>query len=307
MDLTNKKIIIDTDIGDDIDDAYALLYLYQHLKENIIGVTTVFKNTIERAKITKNLLRYANSNIKVYAGESKPIKEPIKFLSFETPSDTLHITQYLLDMENEVIDGDNAVDFICESIKKYNKDLIILAIGPLTNIAKAYLKDKDTFNTLGKLIIMGGTFDYEYAEWNFRCDPEAANITLQSNVETYLVGHDLTKLSQIPIDYLNELYSYSNPSIKRLMELSNLYENMHNPRRIPILHDPLCSSILFGDFVTFEDMKVNLEVDAPKRAITTFPDDGKLCHVGVKADYQQFFKHLMNTFKTIEKGGTPNV
>ena len=41
-------------------------------------------------------------------------------------------------MENEVIDGDNAVDFICESIKKYNKDLIILAIGPLTNIAKDY-------------------------------------------------------------------------------------------------------------------------------------------------------------------------
>ena len=68
MDLTNKKIIIDTDIGDDIDDAYAILYLYSLLKDNIIGITTVFKNTIERAKITKYLIKNFNSNIKVYAG-----------------------------------------------------------------------------------------------------------------------------------------------------------------------------------------------------------------------------------------------
>lgn len=307
MDIKNKKLIIDTDIGDDIDDAYAITYLYENLKDNIIGITTVFKNSIERAKIAKNLLHSFNFNTKVYAGCSNPIKEPIKFLSFESKSLTPHIKQYLPYMSNEKYDGDNAIDFILESINKYGDDLIILAIGPLTNIASAYLKDKDTFNKLGKLIIMGGTFDSEYAEWNFRCDPEAAKEVLESKVDTYLVGHDLTKLSEIPIDYLNKLKSFNNPGIKRLMELSNLYESCYNYERLPIMHDPLCSSILFGDFVEFKDINISVETEPPKRAITTFPSNGKLCHIGIKANYEQFFKHLMNTFEKIEKGGTSNV
>ena len=51
-----RKVIIDTDIGDDIDDAFAL-YLAMHLKLNIIGVTTVFKNTLERSRMAKKILK----------------------------------------------------------------------------------------------------------------------------------------------------------------------------------------------------------------------------------------------------------
>ena len=307
MDLTNKKIIIDTDIGDDIDDAYAILYLYSLLKDNIIGITTVFKNTIERAKITKYLIKNFNSNIKVYAGIDKPIKEPIKFLSFEKETDHPHIKQYQSYMESEIIDGNNAVDFIIDSSIKYGKDLIIIAIGPLTNLACAYLKNESAFNNIGKLIIMGGTFDSEYAEWNFRCDPEASKLVLESKVETYLVGHELTKSALLEEKDLDTISSIKNISIEKLMELTNIYENCFNPKKLPVLHDPLCSSVLFGDFITFEDRKIYVETKAPKRAVVIYSDSGKLCHIGVKANYKKFFEHLINTFKKIEKGGNFNV
>ena len=69
-DMTIRKFIIDTDIGDDIDDAFAI-YLAMKLKVDLIGITTVFKNTLERSKMAKkllNLLGRGYDNVPVYTG-----------------------------------------------------------------------------------------------------------------------------------------------------------------------------------------------------------------------------------------------
>lgn len=78
-----RKIILDTDIGDDIDDAFALAFALSLAKVEIVGITTVFRNTKERAQLARKLLDTAGLNIPVYAGEPIPEREPIHFFEKE--------------------------------------------------------------------------------------------------------------------------------------------------------------------------------------------------------------------------------
>ena len=69
------KVLIDTDIGDDIDDTFALL-LAMHLNFDIVGITTVFQNTVSRARLAKKILKSFGSGyeqVPVYAGYGTPI------------------------------------------------------------------------------------------------------------------------------------------------------------------------------------------------------------------------------------------
>ena len=69
------KVFLDTDIGDDIDDAFALLLCLNSSEVELIGVTTVFRNAVARAKMAKALAKSKGfTDLKVYAGEDNPIK-----------------------------------------------------------------------------------------------------------------------------------------------------------------------------------------------------------------------------------------
>ena len=94
---TKKKIIIDTDIGDDIDDAIAL-FAAMRQEFDILGITTVFRNTTERARIAKKLLAlYANgyekSGVEISecdecgAHSEKTVKPLFKFSGYSVPED----------------------------------------------------------------------------------------------------------------------------------------------------------------------------------------------------------------------------
>ena len=112
--MEKKKMIIDTDIGDEIDDAMALYFAMSEGFE-IIGITTVFKNTDERARIAKRLLKlygHGYENIPVFAGHGTPIAEE----ECEYP----HTCHFHAELESDEYspDGgkDAAVDFLIESL-----------------------------------------------------------------------------------------------------------------------------------------------------------------------------------------------
>ena len=69
-----QKIIIDTDIGDDIDDAFAIALAARMQEAELVGVTTVFRNTEARTQLAEKLLECAGVKTKVYAGERLPLK-----------------------------------------------------------------------------------------------------------------------------------------------------------------------------------------------------------------------------------------
>jgi len=137
-----KKVIIDTDIGDDIDDAYAMLFAHKTNKIDILGVTTVNKNVHQRAKITKYLFNKFNRKIDVYEGIDDPIKEEIKTFVFDKKNENgeYQIFQYRDYMEKEKTEK-NAIDFILNKASEFPNEITLLCIGPLTNIGLAYKKN----------------------------------------------------------------------------------------------------------------------------------------------------------------------
>lgn len=139
------KYLIDTDIGDDIDDALAIGYA---LKKglDIIGIITVYRNALTRANTAKELVASSNKTIPVYPGLSAPLSKNVKIFGR---------TNY----GNDVVDNYNpeeAIDFIGESAKKYGKDLCLLIVGAQTNLAAAYIKYSEYLDRVGQVVIMGG-------------------------------------------------------------------------------------------------------------------------------------------------------
>ena len=116
----------------------------------------------------------------VYSGYGSPIKSEI--------SQNEHLCQYTSELDDEKYEPSSknpsdAIDFIIDSCKKYRDELIIIALGPFTNIAKAIERDKDALMLAGKIVIMGGAYFKQYADWNVMCDVEAAKIMLDMAIE----------------------------------------------------------------------------------------------------------------------------
>lgn len=190
--MNDIRYILDTDIGSDIDDAYALSLL---LRQNVAlaGITTVYGNAFQRAKIASKFLElYGRTDIKVYVGENYPEKQPLK--KFEKTEDgQLQIMDYRHNEMSDCAVSAGAVDFILNTIRGNPLRVIILAIGPLTNLAAAIKKDRSTFLQTKEIVMMGGNFNEVKAEWNIECDPEAAKIVFESGVPVKTVGIELTK------------------------------------------------------------------------------------------------------------------
>ena len=231
------KVIIDTDVGDDIDDAFALL-LAMRLNFEIIGITTVFQNTVQRARIAKKLLLdYGGyENVPVFAGVKTPIAEE--------PREYPTLCQYTPEVDGELytpssVSEEDAIDFIINSCKKYGKELTVIALGPFTNIAKVIEKDRTALTLVRDVVIMGGAYYKQYADWNVMCDPEAAKITFDTLSGIHALGADVThRLTLRPEDdgRICE-YSGENAAARYVAELYRLWKRGRN--KLGVLHDPL--------------------------------------------------------------------
>lgn len=260
-----KKMIIDTDIGDDIDDALALA-LAVKLGAELIGVTTVFKNTQQRARQAKKLLEILGADsIPVYAGYGNP-------LAYETDTEE-RICQYTEDLEEDRFRSENyeesacgqkAVDFMIEMAEKYEDELIILCIGPLTNMAHAIRQNCEAINKIHCISLMGGFFYTEIPEWNVLCDPEAAAIVMSASVEKYCVGCDVTQYCIMDEEQTQRMLTCKTPLGMYLGEI--LRKWIDKEKRPPILHDPLALwSTVKNSLVEFEPVSVRVELDEKEK------------------------------------------
>ncbi|MBE6635733.1 MAG: hypothetical protein E7617_06015 [Ruminococcaceae bacterium] len=263
-----KKIIIDTDIGDDIDDAFALLTAMEG-NADIIGITTVFGNTEERARIAKKLLRLYGrgyENVPVFAGHGIPLAEE--------KQNTEHLCQYTEDVDcpeyaPDSSDANDAVDFIINSAKTYGKDLTIIAIGPFTNIAQVIIKDKKALELAGEIIIMGGAYYRQYVDWNVLCDTEAAELMFDSLENVRCLGADVThrlKLTDAD-DAVIDGYIGTRQELKYLSSLYKLWKKWSGG--IGVLHDPLAVLCAFdSSYVKCESVPVKVIASGYARGIT---------------------------------------
>ncbi len=236
-----RKYLIDMDIGDDIDDAIAL-YSAMRRGFDLIGVTTVFRNTVDRAKIAKRLMTlFGNGyeNTPVYAGHGKPLKGTEE--KYDSPP---HYSQAAEGFAPESVDPEDAVDFIINACRTYRGELTVIAIGPFTNIARVMQKDPEALNMCGNVCIMGGAFYKQYADWNIMCDVEAADIMFRGLDNLVCFGADVTHLCEADAVMYNSLMNYkgSAPAHSYLSDMCAMWKK-DRPAAKLLLHDPL---VIYG-------------------------------------------------------------
>ena len=202
-----QRILIDTDPG--VDDAYAILLAMRSPELCVEAITTVCGNiSVEQA--TQNLFTILGSldldEFPIIAqGEAAPLVKPLVNAAHVHGDDGLGNTSHLQDTDgnpryspaNTTLSSMSGVDLILGTAAQYPDELIIVALGPLTNLAKAIRKDAAKMRRLQKIIVMGGVFeDYgnvtTTAEFNIFVDPHAAQEVFQFGVPVHIFPLDAT-------------------------------------------------------------------------------------------------------------------
>jgi quinoprotein glucose dehydrogenase len=189
-----EKIIIDTDIGDDIDDAFALALALRSPELQILGVTTTFGDTETRAKLADRLL-----------GEAGRQEIPVAAGTPTTPKSTFTQRAYAEGGHFARTSHAAAADFLREQIRRYPGEITLVAIGPLMNVGALIEKDPETFRKLRRVVMMGGSIERGYGdpygaptppqpEWNILNDIPSAQKLFGAGVPIYVMPLDSTQL-----------------------------------------------------------------------------------------------------------------
>jgi inosine-uridine nucleoside N-ribohydrolase len=191
----SAKIIIDTDIGDDVDDAFAVGLALRSPELEIVGISTTFGDTEARAKILDRLLGEAGRpDIPVAAGIPTQINGPMTQRKYGEGG---HFGK---------ASHAKAADFILEQIRRYPGEITLVAIGPLVNVGALIDKDPETFRKLRRVVLMGGSIQRGYgdlgyskphgpeAEWNIKNDIPSAKKLFASGVPIFMMPLDSTQL-----------------------------------------------------------------------------------------------------------------
>lgn len=307
------KIIIDTDPG--VDDALAILMILAAPNIEVLAITTVAGNsTIENvSKNAKYLLEIAGrADIPIFVGESCPLEK--KLITANVHGET-GLGDIDLTKTREVTSEICAAEKIAELVENNPNEITILALGPLTNIAKVLLANKKLEKKIKQLVIMGGAINVagnksRVAEFNFFVDPEAAKIVFESSVPKVLV----------PLDLCNQVIMQES-EIGQLGDgkISNILQKMLRPyiRNIAkfdgikgaVMYDPLAAYYLI-DQLSFRMKKTNIVIEtkgeytagmsvADKRSM---PENLANTEVTVAVNQQKFFDDLFLAIRTLDSG-----
>jgi inosine-uridine nucleoside N-ribohydrolase len=195
-----KRIILDTDPG--VDDALAFLLAFSSPEIKVEAVTTVDGN-VDVEKGTQNarqLLEFlGRTDVPVARGANHPMLRSMQHA--ESYHGRTGLMDAILPETKMKIDKRGAAQLIIDEVGNLGKDLTIVAIGPLTNIATAVLADPTIPEKVNGLVIMGGAFGLTpygtgnanaVAEFNIWHDPDAAKLVFDSGIPTTCIGLDTT-------------------------------------------------------------------------------------------------------------------
>ncbi|EJC79678.1 Inosine-uridine nucleoside N-ribohydrolase [Rhizobium leguminosarum bv. trifolii WSM2297] len=245
------KVIYDTDPG--VDDAMALLFLHRHPEIDLIGITTVFGNASVETT-TRNALflkREWSIAAPVAKGASVTI-DPLR-AEREWPA-MVHGDNGLGDIEvprtiDLPLDPRPAHRFIIDTVRANPGEVRLVAVGRMTNLARALKEDPEIAGLVKDVVIMGGNFYVPgnvspVAEANIHGDPEAADIVMTAPWKVTVIGLDVTSVTTMSRSYLGEMAARGDGAVKLLDALSQSYIDFykHAVEDGMMVHDS-CASV----------------------------------------------------------------
>lgn len=284
------KILLDTDIGSDIDDAVCLAYLLAQAQAELVGVTTVSGEAQQRAKMVSAMCHVAGVKLPIYSGADKPLLVPAlqtQAQQAEALPHWEHDTQF---------PKNDAVDFMRQTIRSNPHEITLLAIGPLTNVALLFALDPEIPSLLKQLVLMSGYFmgDKKFPEWNVKLDPHASQIVYQANVKDVLViGLDVTQQVQMQADEVRSRFD-----TKLLRPVLDFAEVWFRQRPLITFHDPLAATVIFDAAICkYEDGEISVELAAGEnQGLTHWNTDKQKHRIATSVDASHFFEHFFSVF-----------
>lgn len=273
------KVIIDTDIGDDIDDLFAIILALNSPELDIKAITTVGGNVLSKSKIVKKVLKLkGKEEIQIGTGSDKTISgNPMKPGTEE---------EYLENGETDTESFSNAIDVIISKIFEEPKEFSIITIGPLTNIALAMKKEPKIIQSIKEMVCMCGAFGRR--ETNFNTDIEATKTVFNSGIPITMVGLDVTLKVWLEEKYIERIKKMDTPILKFATKMLNLWLKRIKMKKTP-MHDPLTISVCINrNMVKIEKMRITFEEKdgeiVPMRSI----NEGYFVDVCVDVDSSSF-------------------
>ncbi|SLN33829.1 Pyrimidine-specific ribonucleoside hydrolase RihA [Pseudoruegeria aquimaris] len=264
-----RKIIIDTDPGQD--DAVAILLALASPEEiEVLGITAVAGNvplplTQKNARIVCELA--GKPETKVFAGCDAPMKRPL--VTAEHVHGKTGLDGPTLPDPTMPLQPQHGVDFIIETLRKHPAGTVTLCpLGPLTNIAQAFVQAPDVVEKVQEIVLMGGAY-FEVgnitpaAEFNIYVDPEAAKIVFASGVPIVVMPLDVTHKALVTKPRNDAFRALGTPVGVAVAEMTDFFERFdrekYGSEGAP-LHDPCVTAYLIRPEL-FSGRHVNVEIE----------------------------------------------
>jgi purine nucleosidase len=294
-------IVLDTDIGTDVDDALALALVLASPELDLRAVTTVSGDVGLRGRIAKKLLALAGcDDIPVAAGIREPVLRQRNFLwlghegeAIVEPSDSLPLR------------STHAVDVMIDAVREHRPHVV--TIGPLSNLAVAIMKEPAVIEAIPQLVMMGGTIGIYPGvlpiEYNSCSDAEASLVVLNAGIPTMMVPLDVTIQVALSASHLARLRTSGSRLVQVLCDAIDLWAPIHrqffesqpgwDAVTVALLHDPLTVAVLIDpSFVTVERRRLRPAIiDGVFRLVadTSAPE----IEVAVAVDAPRFVEFLV--------------
>lgn len=290
------KLLLDTDIGTDIDDAVCLAYLLAHPDCDLLGITTVTGESVPRARMASALCRVAGrDDIPIHPGVATPLLIPQR-QSTASQAAALHKWEHRTDLPPP----GEAVQFLRDTIRRHPHEVVLLAIGPLTNVGLLFATDPEIPSLLKQLVLMCGVFTnrcpgWGPLEWNAMCDPHATAIVYRGPVKHHRsVGLDVTTRVTMAADDVRRRFQA--PLLKPVLDFAEIW--FQHRDRITF-HDPLAAAAIFDDAIcSFETGIVDIELHSQRLLGMTHwsPEETGPHQVALEVDAERFFNEFFARF-----------
>ncbi|HET9756097.1 MAG TPA: nucleoside hydrolase [Candidatus Limnocylindrales bacterium] len=311
-----QKVILDVDTG--TDDAVALMFAALHPDLELVAATTVNGN-VPVEYCTENSLRvfdHIGVPVPVYEGVSRPIERadfPIPRGDIQS-SNAVHGGYLDIPPSTSTKQPTGAVDFLIETYRAATDEIILVPVGPLSNVATALRREPRLKDRIPALVIMGGANSYgnvtPRAEFNVWADPEAARTVITSGIRMItLVPLDATHQALISLDDCAALRALGTPAgdaaatfTERRIQGYDTTQPMKRPHAAPV-HDALAvAAIVDGAVITTHHLHVDVETKGELTVGETVVDTNfrsrqePNVHVALDADERRFVSLLLETF-----------
>jgi len=233
-------VLFDTDIGTDIDDAYALAQILGSPELKLVGVTTVSGDAVARAHLAAKLLAVAgHPDVPVYAGTT-------------TATQYMAQTDWAKGFASPALHESGGVEFLRQQIDAHPGELTIIAVGELTNIAALLQAEPGIAKKIKAIALMGGAILHGYApgskpepEWNIKSNAAAASAVFASGVPLFVAPLDSTGGLKLPPAWRVRIFSHATPLNDALAALDFIWTNTnHWKGDAPTLFDNLAVALV---------------------------------------------------------------